>query len=99
MKLLKWFVLFSLLAPFLVCDPYSVIVGFRVQFDGGAWIDAASKTDATGTYLYHDLASIGNGPHTMKAKAYNEWGESVESLPFSFTKGVPAVPGALKIKP
>lgn len=99
MRLFKWIILFGLLAPFLVCDPYSMIVGFRVQLDTGAWIDASAKTDTTGTYLYYDLASVSNGNHMVKAKAYNEWGESNESAPFSFTKALPGVPGSLKIKP
>ena len=99
MKKLKWLVLFSLLAPFLICDPYSTVVGFRLQFNTGTWIEAGAKTDTTGTYLYHDLAGIANGPHTIKAKAYNEWGESAESVPFSFTKTLPGAPSMLKIKP
>jgi hypothetical protein len=98
MRLFKWFILFSLLAPFLVCDPYSIPVNFRVQLDGGSWVEATAKTDITGTYLYYDLAPVATGSHTIKARAYNEWGESADSLPFSFTKAVPAVPGTLKIK-
>lgn len=99
MRLVKWFVLFGLLAPFLVCDPYSTIVAFRVQMDGGAWVEAQGKTDATGTYLYYDLASVSNGSHVVKARAYDQWGESQDSLPFSFNKALPGAPGTLRLKP
>jgi len=86
-------------ASFLVCDPDLAFQGVKIQFDGGTWIEGTVLTNAQGTYLHHDLSGLTNGAHTVKAKSYNLWGESVETAPLPFTKAVPAAPLNVKITP
>ena len=45
-----------------------------------------------------DLAGISEGDYTVTVKAGNIWGESADTSPFFFTKGLPAVPGSIGIK-
>lgn len=99
MKILKWMVLFSLFTPFLVCDPDLSFDGIKIQFDGGAWVEGVVVRGPVGVSLHHDLASILSGRHTVKAKSYNLWGESIESDPFTFDKVVPVAPGTLRVEP
>jgi hypothetical protein len=83
-------------APFLVCDPYpasSAVTSFTIFWDGATTgISVPVFTDATGTYIHLDLASVTNGSHTVKARAKNSWGESADSSPFVFVKQAPATP-------
>jgi hypothetical protein len=99
-------------APFLGCDctpATDLVTSFQLQFDTAAWIDSPAvltcgagddKITCTGNSktVCYDLAAISVGPHTVKAKALNAWGSSVDSTPFLFTKGtVPSSPSLLKI--
>jgi hypothetical protein len=87
--------------PFVVCDPYPVAMsldGFRIQFDGGAWVDIPLTINPDGTkQIHYDLGplNLSTGNHVVKAKAYNVWGDSDESLPFSFPAGKPGSPTTL----
>ena len=88
-------------SPFLVCDPFpagSAVSSFVVFWDGSlTGVVAPVFTDATGTYLHLDLASVANGSHTVKVRARNSWGESADSLPFTFVKLVPSAPLNIRI--
>ena len=87
--------------PFLVCDPYpaaSAVTSFTIFWDGATTgISVPVFTDATGTFIHVDLASVTNGSHTVKARARNSWGESTDSLPFVFVKQVPTSPLNIRI--
>ncbi len=87
--------------PYLVCDPYAAAVGvtsFTVFWDGATTgVSAPVLTDATGTYLHLDLTSLSNGSHTVKVRAKNSWGESLDSAPFAFVKQVPPTPLNIRI--
>ena len=87
--------------PYLVCDPYAAsvaVTSFTVFWDGTTTgISVPVLTDATGTYIHLDLSTVTNGAHTVKIRAKNSWGESADSLPFTFTKQVPAAPLNIRI--
>lgn len=88
--------------PFLVCDPYpasQAVTSFTLFWDGSATgVSVPVLTDSTGTYLHFDLAATTAGSHTVKARAKNAWGESADSLPFTFTKsGAPPAPVNIRI--
>lgn len=97
--------------PFLVCDctpADNKITGFKMQFGSDPWIDVpAVSTCSTNPVLNcgadqkmicYDLQSLPVGPFTVKARAYNLWGESADSPPFSDTKALP-VPITIRIAP
>lgn len=82
-------------APFVRCNPLPInlpVDGYKIQIDGGAWIDVGKPTDVdvNGQIKLLDLASLNltNGDHTGKVLAYNIWGDG-EVSPFSFTKSAP----------
>jgi hypothetical protein len=89
--------------PFVVCDPYPAVMdldGFRIQFDGGAWVDIPLSLNPDGTkQIHYDLGplNLSAGTHVVKAKAYNVWGDSDESPPFSFSAGKPGSPSILRL--
>ena len=98
--------------PFLGCDctpATDLVTSFQLQFDTAAWIESpAVLTCGTGTdkitctgdskTICYDLAAISVGPHTVKGKALNAWGSSVDSVPFLFTKGsAPSSPSLLRV--
>ena len=88
-------------SPFLVCDPYpagSAVTSFTLFWDGATTgVVVPVLTDATGTYFHVDLSTVTNGSHTVKARARNSWGESADSLPFTFVKLVPSAPLNIRI--
>lgn len=97
-------------APFLTCDcsvASENVTGAKLQFGTAAWIDVpvastcGSVTPVTCTgaskVICYDLASLPSGPFTVKARFVNIWGESVDSLPFSGTKGAPGSPGSMRL--
>jgi hypothetical protein len=86
-------------APFLISDPMPLsdaVTSFQLFFDGGAAI--VSPPDATRAIRY-DLVGLSNGNHTVVARACNEWGCSVDSVPLVFVKGVPVAPVRLRLVP
>jgi len=95
--------------PFLTCNctpATDLVLSFQLQFDTAAWIDSPAVltcgpgitcTGDSKTVCY-DLASISIGAHTVKGKALNAWGSSVDSVPFLFTKGsTPSSPSLLRV--
>jgi hypothetical protein len=91
-------------SPFLVCDPYPTDVAaqavpteFVVSISGLAPITSPAVPAGAGKVaLKLDLGPLNlSGARTVTARAKNLWGESVESAPFTFTAGAPAVPGGL----
>jgi hypothetical protein len=88
-------------APFLVSDPYPTDKpqpDTFLVFIGTATtpvISAAVKAADGSVSLKYDLTAIGVGPKTIKVRAKNVWGESVDSDPFVFSAGNPAAPGKL----
>lgn len=91
-------------APFLVCDPYPTDVSaqavpteFVVSISGLAPITTpASPVGTNQVRLRLDLGPLNlTGTKTVTAKARNAWGESESSAPFTFTAGVPAIPGGI----
>lgn len=89
----------SFASPFIVSDPYPLSgaqpTEFVITIAGNAdpIVIPATKTDS-GAILKWDVAGI-SGANTITAKARNAWGESADSLPFSFTAGNPATPSGL----
>ncbi|MGB4945897.1 MAG: hypothetical protein WBQ05_01660 [Candidatus Competibacter denitrificans] len=89
-------------SPFLVCDPYPpdkaqpdtflVVVGTAAPV-----ASPAAKNPDGSVALKYDLANIGAGPKTIRVRAKNAWGESGDSLPFTFTAGAPALVGGLRL--
>ena len=88
-------------APFLVCDPYPATgqppTEFVVTMTGVATPIVTPAVDVSGgKALRLDLGPLNlSGSKTVTAKARNAWGESAASAPFTFTAGVPGVPGGL----
>jgi hypothetical protein len=112
MKIIFAFLLWSigaavaLASPFLVCDPYpagldqnTMPVSFILK---GLWANPISvpvQTNQDGTIqLHYDLATLPHGTYTVTADAVNVFGGvSGDSLPFSFTSGVPGTPSNLRL--
>lgn len=106
MKHLLWFALMmattAQAAPFLTCDPYPpdkaqpdtflVIVGTAAPIASPAF-----RNPDGSVMLKYDLAGVGLGLKTVKARAKNAWGESGDSNPFTFTAGAPATVGGLRL--
>lgn len=90
-----------LASPFLVCDPYPATgqqpTEFVVTISGVANPVTSPAIDVTGgKALRLDLGPLNlSGAHTVTAKARNQWGESASSPNFTFTAGVPGVPGGI----
>jgi hypothetical protein len=114
MKIIFAFLLWSigtvvdLASPFLVCDPYPAgqnqfvtPSGFIVKGLSANPISAGAQVNQDGTVqLHYDLGSLGNGSYTVIADAVNVFGGvSPDSAPFTFTVGLPAPPGNLRIVP
>ena len=98
--------------PFLGCDctpATDLVTSFQLQFDTAAWIDipavltcgpgiTCTGDSKTVCYDLAAIAAISVGAHTVKAKALNAWGSSVDSVPFLFTKGpTPSSPSLLRV--
>lgn len=95
-------------APFLISDTYpaglsqaTMPTKFIIKGLSASAITTGATTNSDGTIMLHfDLATIANGSYTVTADAVNALGGiSPDSLPFSFTVGVPAVPSNLRISP
>jgi hypothetical protein len=95
-------------SPFLVCDPYPVgqnqfvtPSAFIVKGLSANPISTGAQVNQDGTVqLHYDLGSLGNGSYTVIADAVNVFGGvSPDSPPFTFTVGLPAPPGNLRIVP
>jgi hypothetical protein len=114
MKIIFAFLLWSIggvgafASPFLVCDPYpagldqnTMPVSFILKGLSANPISVPVQTNQDGTIQVHyDLSTLGNGNYTVIADAVNVFGGvSPDSLPFVFTKGVPAPPSNLRIVP
>lgn len=90
-------------APFLVCDTYpttsaqAMPTEFVVTISGAAQpIVSPAEAVQGGVRLHLDLGPLNlTGARTVTAKARNQWGESANSAPFSFTAGSPAPPGTI----
>lgn len=101
-------VLRAFASPFLVCDPYpagldqsTMPVSFILKGLSGNPLSVPVQTNQDGTIqLHYDLANLGNGTYTVVADAVNVFGGvSPDSVPFTFTKGVPAALTNLRIVP
>ena len=91
-------------SPFLTCDPYPNTgpqpTEFVVNISGIVVPIVTPAVDVTGGKgMKLDLGPLNLvGAKTVTAKARNPaYGESALSAPFSFTAGVPAVPGGLTL--
>jgi hypothetical protein len=98
----------ALASPFLVCDPYPAgqnqfvtPSAFIVKGLSANPISTGAQVNQDGTVqLHYDLGSLGNGSYTVIADAVNGFGGvSPDSPPFTFTVGLPAPPGNLRIVP
>jgi hypothetical protein len=98
----------DLASPFLVCDPYPAgqnqfvtPSGFIVKGLSANPISAGAQVNQDGTVqLHYDLGSLGNGSYAVVVDAVNVFGGvSPDSLPFTFTVGLPAPPSNLRIVP
>ena len=95
-------------SPFLVCDPYPAAldqstkpVSFILTGLAQTPISTPATINQDGTIqLHYDLQRLAHGTYTLTASAVNVFGGvSGASDPFSFTSGVPGVPGNLRIVP
>lgn len=93
-------------SPFLVADPYPVgldqsskPVSFILKGLGASPISIPATVNSDGTVqLRYDLAALPNGNYTVIADAVNQFGGvSLDSAPFTFTRGIPNAPINLKI--
>lgn len=95
--------------PFLSADPYTANadpnlnpVSFVITNLGPQPImSTAYIQPSTGQiYLMYDLSTLPNGTYSgVTAAAVNVFGgQSAQSTPFSFTKGVPGIPSNLTIR-
>ena len=94
--------------PFLVCDPYvpqsdpslnpvSFILKGLAQ--NPISVPVFQQTDGS-LIIHYDLAQISNGSFTVTAAAVNIFGGvSPDSVPFTFSKNLPATPTNLRISP
>ena len=83
-------------APFVVSDPYPPDgpqpTEFVISVSGTQTpVIIPATSTPQGPILKWDVAAQ-KGSKTITVKARNEWGESVASLPFSFTAEKPAAP-------
>lgn len=77
--------------PFLVSDAYlpaDGLINFKVSMDAGAYVDSPPVANA----LRYDMAPTTVGAHTIKVKACDIWGCSVDSSPLAFTRPVSLSP-------
>src|SRR5208282_3416858 len=97
-------------APFLTCDPYPAnptdgalnVVTFIVTGNvPGSPVSIQSMIGTGGMqYFFYDLSTLTNNTYTVTVAAVNGYGqEGAASVPFTFTKGVPAAPANLRIVP
>jgi hypothetical protein len=82
-------------------DPNLNPVSYVITGLATSAITTAAVQNADGTLqLKYDLGSLANGTYTVSAAAVNIFGgESVQSAPFSFSKGSPGTPTGLRISP
>ena len=88
-------------APFVISDTYPTTTTqptyFNVVMDGGAAVQSAPQVMGDNSVRpHHDVGAVSTGTHSMTVAACNEWGCS-STVPFSFTKGVPALPSGIKL--
>lgn len=83
-------------SPFLTCDPVPGATYFLITLDGVERNIPAGE----GGSLRWDLNTVplATGNHTLTGKSCNEWGCSISSAPFSFTKSIPGPPTTISIK-
>jgi len=89
-------------APFLVCNPVptnvatTIVPTEYVVTISGVASPITTPAVAAGTNqvaLKLDLGPLNlSGSRTVTVKARNSWGESADSLPFTFTAGRPVAP-------
>ena len=101
-------------APFLTCDPYDLTQGdipthFYLVFDTAAEVNSVAvtgwgpATSANSYTMKHDLASLADGNHTVKARAVIIQDGAVVtasdySSVWSFSKAKPPAPSILSIQ-
>ena len=89
-------------SPFLICDPYPTTVTqpseFVVTISGMSIITSPAVNSPEGKFLKLDLGPLNlTGTKTVTARAKNQWGESADSLPLTFTVGVPTKPTGITL--
>lgn len=87
--------------PYLVCAsvPTTSVQpsSYTVTLDTAASIDVPAQINTDNSVqIHYDLSGVALGAHVVGLKAKNIWGESA-SVPFSFTKAVPATPISIGI--
>jgi hypothetical protein len=82
-------------SPFLISDPCLNTTYFSIVMDGGT---AVQSTPSPTFALNYDLGTVSAGSHNVTVAACNQWGCS-SSVPFAFTKSVPAAPTGVKLSP
>lgn len=94
-------------APFLTGDPYPptapqpdtflITVSTTTTTPPTSVTSLAVKNPDGSVVLKWDLAGVGAGLQTVRVRAKNAWGESVDSAPFTFTAGKPATASGLRL--
>jgi len=77
----------AIFAVWLVCDPATNVTSYLIV-ESGVTTEVQAQADGS---LREGLDSWPDGVHDIKVHAKNIWGIS-SPAPFSFIKGVPAVP-------
>ena len=90
------------MAVYVVCDPI-LITGIQptkyvLTMDGGAVLEVdPQKLADNSVRLHYDVSSVSNGSHRLTVAAKNIWGSS-STVPFDFTKSIPATPSGLSLE-
>lgn len=84
MKKIKW-VLLSIIAVFLVCDPQAGVEFYNVV-ENGTTTKVTAQADGS---IKMDLSGVAEGDHSFQVAACNMWGCS-ENVPFVFKKTIPS---------
>ena len=86
--------------PFLVCDaPTSGGVVEYYELDGLPWLTGTYAPEPDQSLKVDMIDTPVDTPYTVRARACNVWGCSIDSDPFSFTRSDVSKPGVLGLVP
>ena len=88
------------MAQYLTCDDTGESLDkYEVDIDGVSTQSPAVNGKEPGTkHLWFDLTQVGEGVHTVKARAGNAWGWSAWTPTLAFTKTLPGIPSGLVLE-